>query len=209
MKKLVLVCLALLAIAGAARAVPTVRGATGFISIPSAKVMQSASIFTRNGNVSTTGTHAFSVVEGGVLNQNGRNFYNGKIQLLPDVTTDDEWIPGVAVGLRGLSETNEQRDYYFLLQKKFTYPECTVVWGMNKIGSWKNGSWAGFYGVEVPLFMGFTVVADHENQNNVTNVGVRWVFQKTFAIYDYYEDATGKSANPKQNTIGACYQKRF
>lgn len=192
-----------------AQAVPTVRGATGFILVPSAKTMQSAAIFTRNGQVSTTGTQGVSVVEGGVLNTEGRNFYNGKVQLLPDITSDDEWIPGCAVGIRGLSTSNEQRDYYGLLQKKFTFPECTAVFGMNKLGSWKNGTWKAFYGIEVPLFAGFTVLADHENQTNVTNVGVRWVFQKTFAIYDYYEDARGKTANPKTNTIGASYQKHF
>ena len=192
-----------------AQAVPTVRGATGFIAIPSAQLMQSAAIFTRSGVVSTTGTQSFSVVEGGVINQNGRNFYNGKAQILPDITTDDEWVPGVAVGVRGLGSTNENRDYYFLLQKKFTFPECTVVWGMNKLVDWKTGKWGGFYGVELPLFMGFTVLADHENHTNITNMGVRWVFQKTYAVYDYYEDALGRSANPKQNTIGACYQKHF
>lgn len=195
--------------AGIARAVPTLRGATGFILIPSAKLQQAASIFTREGKVATSGTQSFSAVEGGVLNEDGRNFYNGKLQLLPDVTSDEEWIPGVAVGIRGLASTNERRDYYALVQKHFTYPDCTVVWGMNKEGSWKNGAWKAFYGVEVPLFMGISVLADHEGQTDRTNVGVRWVFMKTFAFYDYLEDARGKSAEPKRNIIGACYQKHF
>ena len=195
--------------ASAALAVPTLRGATGFILVPSAKLTQAASIFTREGKVATSGTQSFSAVEGGVLNENGKNFYNGKLQLLPDLTTEDEWIPGVAIGIRGLSSTNERRDYYALVQKHFTFPDCTIVVGMNKEGSWKNGSWKTFYGVEVPLFMGISVLADHEGQTNRTNLGVRWVFMKTFAVYDYLEDARGKTNEPKRNIIGACYQKHF
>lgn len=195
--------------AGAGLAVPTLRGATGFILVPTAQLTQAASIFTREGKVATSGTQAYSAVEGGVLNEDGRNFYNGKLQLLPDITSDDEWIPGVAIGVRGVAGTNERRDYYAVVQKHFRFPDCTLVFGMNKTVSWKHGDWKAFYGLEVPLFMGISVLADHEGQTRKTNVGVRWVLKKTFCFYDYLEDARGQTANPKVNILGACYQKQF
>ena len=204
-----LVMLALLALAGRAWAVPTVRGATGLVVIPSAQLQEGAAFFTTDGKVATAGEKVFSAVEGGVLSRDGRTFYDGKLQVLPDITSEDEWIPGVAVGLRGVSSTNEKRDYYFVLQKKFSYPDVTVVYGMDKMASWKLGHFKSFFGAEVPLFAGFTVLADHEAQLGTTNVGVRWVYNKTFGFYDYLEDARGKGPDAKKNTVGACYQKKF
>lgn len=199
----------LLLAGGAAFAVPTVRGATGFIVVPDAHLTQAASVFMRDGKVGTSGTQSLSAMEGGILNIDGRNFYNAKLQLLPDITNEEQWIPGVALGVRGVSSSGERRDYYFLAQKHFTFPACTLVYGMNKERSWKNGHWKSFYGLEVPLFFGFSVLADHDGNNHATNAGVRWIFKKTFCVYDYVEDVRGKTANPKQNIIGACYQSKF
>jgi hypothetical protein len=192
-------------------AVPTVRGATGFIFIPNANLAASTSAFYQGDKVATSGTRSFSAVEGGILNRDGRNFYDFKLQLLPDITTDDEWVPGVAIGLRGLSSRNDFREYYALVQKHFRFPECTIVWGMSKAISWKHGSKKAFYGIEVPLFAGISVLADHDGQRDVTNAGVRFVFKKHFCFYDYVEDVRRRGGDPatRRNLVGACYQSQF
>ena len=199
----------MLACAGSARAVPTVRGATGLVFIPDTQVQDAAALFTEQGKVTTLGDKSFSAFEGGLMSQDGRTFYDGKIQLLPDITSDEEWVPGVAIGIRGVAAENDRREFYLVTSKKFSYPQCTIVGGLERVGAFKGSPTHGFYGLELPLFAGLEVLVDHENAGGTTNAGLRYTVAKTVSIYDYILDARGHTDTSKQNIVGACYQKHF
>jgi len=191
--------------------VPTIRGATGLITIPTASVTQSTSAFARSGKLVPTSTQSFALAEVGVQNDDGRTSYDAKVNPVPDVSGESLWVPAMAAGVRGVSGDNRNREYYLTLSKKFTYPESTLTLGLSRAQSWSKGANRLFYGIELPLFGGLSVLADRSARDQLTNVGARWVFGKKFCVYDYVLDygRKGPSAGHRQNIIGACYQNRF
>lgn len=189
------------------RAVPTVRGATGLILVPTAGLAQSTGLLLRDGKVQTGGTQNYMCFEGGFLNREGRNRYDAKLQILPDITSDEEWIPGVAIGMRGVG-ANPEREWYAVMSKNFTYPKFTLCYGLSKQASWSRSSWQSFYGVEVPLFFGISLLADRDGRSDALNAGARWRW-KNLVVYDYIEDARRPQDRDRRNIVGACYQSHF
>lgn len=193
--------------AAPALAVPTVRGATGFILVPTAALAQSTGLLLRDGKVQTGGTQNFMFLEGGFLNREGRNLYDAKLQILPDITNEEEWIPGVAIGMRGIGR-NPEREWYAVVSKNFTFPKFTLCYGISKQASWSRSNWESFFGVEVPLFFGISLLADRDGRERAVNAGARWRW-KNLVVYDYVEDARRSEGRDRRNIVGACYQSHF
>ena len=200
----------LLLLAAPVLAVPTIRGATGLIFVPDAKLAQSTTAFFRDGKIGTGGTKNFMFMEGGISNRDSETFYDFKLQALPDITTDQEWIPAVAMGIRGVGKINDQREWYLAVTKKFSFPDCTLTWGLSKQEFWDSAK-KSFWGIEVPLFAGISLLADRDGFGQGWNAGARWTFKKHFVIYDYVEDVRRKGPEPlsRRNLVGACYQSHF
>jgi hypothetical protein len=196
---------------GPAAAVPTVRGATGLIAVPTTAVAQSTSVIGRSGRVITSATKGFTFFEVGLTNRDGATFYDAKVQALPDVTTPDVWIPSVALGIRGISSRNQDREFYVAMSKRFTYPVSVVTLGLSKAVSWEHGPRRWSFGFELPVGSAFSLLADHDGHRDETSVGARLVFGKHFCVYDYVQDVRRTRTRPprKLNLIGVCYQNQF
>ena len=205
--KRVLAVLAMALAVAPALAVPTIRGATGLILIPTAQINQSTGLVFRNGKIQTGGTQPVMFVEGGFSNFEGETLYDAKLQVLPDITNEDEWIPGIAIGMRGIGR-NADREWYAVVSKNFSFPKLTLAYGMSKQGSWSRSSYQSFYGAEVPLFFGLSLVADRDGRSDAINAGVRWRWKNVVA-YDYIEDARRPQDRMRRNIVGVCYQSQF
>jgi hypothetical protein len=195
------------ALAAPASAVPTVRGATGLIQIPTAQIAQSTGLVYRANKIQTSGTQPLMFMEGGFLNRDGKTIYDAKLQILPDITSEDEWIPGIAIGMRGVGN-NPDREWYAVVSKNFSFPKFTIAYGMSKRGSWSRSKYESFYGVEVPLFFGLSLVADRDGRTDATNAGARWRW-KNVVVYDYVEDFRNPQDRKHRNVVGVCYQSQF
>jgi hypothetical protein len=193
-----------------ARAVPTVYGATGLITVPNAAIGNATGILSWNGKIVTGGERVWTNAEFGLQNRFGANYYDAKWAPVPDTTTENFFVPGMAIGIRGLSSKNESRQYYFALSKKFTFPVANLTFGIAKNQDWTGGPKHIFYGLEVPIgSTGISVLADHEGGDGTTNVGIRSVLGKNFCVYDYLLDYSRKLGSDRTNIIGICYQDHF
>lgn len=196
---------------GCVLAFPSIRGGSGLITIPTAAVERSTSVFSSKGKLVPSYTQSMGFAELGIQNQDGTNFYSAKICPIPEVSSEELWVPAMAAGVRGVSGSNEKREYYFVLSKKFTFPQSTVSFGMCRASGWSHGTNSLFYGIDLPLLDSVSLLADHDRRDGLTNVGVRAVFKKSFCIYDYVLDVLrkGPESGRRQNIIGVCYQNHF
>ncbi|MBI4859304.1 MAG: hypothetical protein HY815_03430 [Candidatus Riflebacteria bacterium] len=82
---------------------------------------------------------------------------------------------------------------------------------MSRAVSWSKGPNHLFYGIELPLFGGLTLLAEKDSVADVANAGIRWVFAGKFCLYDYLMDVSrkGSTFTKRQNIVGVCYQNRF
>lgn len=191
-------------------AVTSTQGGSGLIVIPTVDLTPSSGVFLINGKVTSHTGYGFSGLELGLLNRDGKNYYDAKVQLWPDTTDSELWFPGFAFGVRGLSGSNVNRQYYAVFSKSFTFPKSVISLGIAKADSWSHGIKKWFYGIEVPILPSFTLLADRDGFTSATNAGARYMIGKTYCIYDYFQDVFHRVPGSNgQNVIGACYQNQF
>lgn len=190
---------------------PSPDGLSGIIRLPSAHIGSGTTTFHRDDGtgIGASATYPlFRGLEGGLTRFDGDFGLHAKFQLVPEVTTEDTFLPAFAFGVQDFRRDFGPRRYFWAVSKTFTYPNWTVHGGMRRSDGFFSGDKEYYGGLEVPVSTAFRFKTEYDFGTRLGSYGVETQVRPNVVAYAVMLDAYGSRPNSTR-MLGISYQSHF